>query len=336
MNVGLPPLPQDGTLHRFLHLHSDWKRALTGYPPEIPQLVDDFFEPANFFNEKGRIINTKFYIGTSEEDGKSYVLIQQDAAVLVWSALQAKLERVYDRPVPIKQPRINFYKYRGVEPVTIDSKKAWFNVTGRLRRVNKVRKADERLLSYKRQTNFAVELLLQKRHCFLAFDVEAYEKDHSCVIEVGWSLFDSRYNAYKDQHYLVTEYRHLKNGSYVPDRKNVFLFGTSVWASRDQITHELQKDIDWAVKRDGNICLVGHSLKDDIAYMTKCNLRWPEDGQVYKFDTAEMTAARVESVNTTMGLGRSLDDVNLDHWCLHNAGKLVEHLYAGCLNTSYR
>jgi len=185
-------------------------------------------------------------------------------------------------------------------------------------------KTAERLAEIRLGYEEAKKAVKDGRYVFLSLDVESWEKDHSRVTEIGWTLLDPRHPTGEtmllDQHYIITDFLHLRNGSFVPDFKDNFRFGASVNASLEDSVRELQKDINLYTDRDGGICLVGHDLKSDIEYVEKSGIRWPEGKVIQRFDTAEMNAARLGTANDRIGLGRALDSLGIDNWCLHNAG----------------
>ena len=80
---------------------------------------------------------------------------------------------------------------------------------------------------------------------FVCADVEAYEKDHSKITEVGVATLDTRDLAgvapgkdgeawrgkIRARHFRINEYRHLVNNQYVSGAPNAFDFGVSTFVS---------------------------------------------------------------------------------------------------------
>ncbi|KAI1295150.1 hypothetical protein EDD11_007964 [Mortierella claussenii] len=155
---------------------------------------------------------------------------------------------------------------------------------------------------------------------FISVDIESYELNHSLILEIGWSVYDSRIRKFVDKHYAISDYRHLKNGKYVADRRDRFLFGETVWASlRDSIA-AFQDDLILAAKRnpEGVFALIAHDMTSDEGYLRKMGVQFPEKGMV-KFDTLWLNGARTGETNMT-GLGKLLDELDIENYCLHNAG----------------
>ncbi|CAO3629504.1 unnamed protein product [Cunninghamella echinulata] len=203
------------------------------------------------------------------------------------------------------------------------------------KRLNKILKAQQ---DYQRAKDYVKE----KKYVFVSIDIEAYELDHSILLEIGWTLYDSRYDRLQDQHYMMDPYKHLTNGRYVENQKLQFQFGDSIWCSLNQAFQELYKDLAWATKRDGGFILVGHGLMSDLQYLQKQNFKWPcikgkdiagnvvleEDGVldvndsslVAIINTDEMFGCYINDLHNPPSLGRCLYHFGIDHSFLHNAG----------------
>lgn len=186
----------------------------------------------------------------------------------------------------------------------------------------------------KAQVDLALSLLERKSHVFVSIDIEAYELDHSILLEIGWTLYDSKRRVLQDQHYMNSRYRHLANGKYVNDERLSFNFGTSVWCTLDQALAELHADLEWATKRDGGYVLVGHNLDSDIAYLRGVKFMWPcKDGNT-SLDVQESAAITVLNTESMYGVYRNdlhnppslsgtLTELGIEHWHMHNAGELT-------------
>ncbi|KAI8606391.1 hypothetical protein EDD21DRAFT_233481 [Dissophora ornata] len=154
---------------------------------------------------------------------------------------------------------------------------------------------------------------------FISVDIESYEQDHSKILEIGWSIWDSRVNKFMDKHYAISDYRHLRNGKYVADRRDRFLFGESVWASLKDSIAAFQKDLETASGRneEGVFALIAHDMASDEGYLRKMGVEFPTG--MIKFDTLRLNGARAGNHNKT-GLGKLLDELDIENYSLHNAG----------------
>ncbi|KAF9174153.1 HIR complex subunit [Mortierella sp. AD010] len=153
---------------------------------------------------------------------------------------------------------------------------------------------------------------------FISVDIESYERDHSKILEIGWSIWVSGVHKFVDRHYAISEYQHLKNGKFVADRRDRFIFGETVWAPLKDSIAAFQQDLDMASKRnpEGLFALIAHDMASDEAYLKSMGIVFPEG--MIQFDTLNLNCARVgDSVKT--GLGKLLDELNIDNYSLHNA-----------------
>ncbi|KAI9249189.1 hypothetical protein BDA99DRAFT_445723 [Phascolomyces articulosus] len=231
-------------------------------------------------------------------------------------------------PAP-EQPVALCPEYIEAQEFQVNSRNAFSRL---LTKVKKANKSADKLQRAKDDLRQAGELVRSKRYVFCAIDIEAYEQDHSILLEIGWSLYDSKTDQYMDQHYLVNTYRHLTNGRYVSDEKLRFAFGTSVWCSLDQALKELRKDLDWCVQCDGGFVLVGHGLDSDLRYLQKAKFGWPcangfgdtldvnQSALVTICNTDEMYGASISNLHNPPSLGSTLGLLGIDCWNLHNAG----------------
>ena len=244
--------------------------------------------------------------------------------------LSMMMQRVDPRLSAPEQPIALCPEYIDVQEFRVDSKNAFSRLQTKVKKANK---AAEKLQRAKDDWQQANQLVQSKQYVFIAIDIEAWEQDHSILLEIGWSLYDSKTDQYMDQHYLINTYRHLTNGRYVSDQKLRFAFGTSVWCSLDQALKELRKDLDWCVQCDGGFVLVGHGLDSDLRYLQKAKFRWPvsngngdtldvnQSALVTICNTDEMYAASIGNLHNPPSLGTTLGLFGIDCWNLHNAGK---------------
>lgn len=210
-----------------------------------------------------------------------------------------------------------------VEAVRIDSYKVFKNIDNQIKSYNKQNKQRIKLRGMLHKSESARKMVQAKKYFFVAVDVESYERDHSYILEVGWSMYNSKTDLYMDRHFCVEENRHLRNGQYVPDMKDRFNFGKTVWADQESIKDEFIKDLtDDDVK--GRVIIVGHDIDMDIKYLSDMGVEINEL-TMNQFDTAEMNAARIGKAHERTSLGRSLDQLDIENYCLHNAGEVAFH-----------
>lgn len=196
----------------------------------------------------------------------------------------------------------------------------------------KKNKQISRTLKAKKEEELAKRLVNDTNYVFVSIDIEAYEKDHSILLEIGWSMYDARTKTFCDQHYINDQYRHLVNGQFVEDQKERFNYGTSVWCSLKKALAELRKDLDWAVERDGGFVLVGHGLDSDLKYLAKQGFLWPskhgtdvhnvdDSAKVAILNTDTIYGSSINDLHNPPSLGKTLNLLGIETWNLHNAGE---------------
>ncbi|KAI8061046.1 hypothetical protein BC940DRAFT_245585 [Gongronella butleri] len=232
------------------------------------------------------------------------------------------------------------------------------------KKIKQIAKRKERHRKAYEAWDEAKKLLSARQHVFLCLDIEAYELDHSILLEIGWSMYDSRLQRYQDQHYMIDQYKHLNNSKYVSDERLSFRFGTSVWSSLKQAFAELYKDMAWATERDGAFILVGHGLDSDLRYLQKSGFKWPaiQPNSILSIDmpfplvpdgvanvqnsavhciinTETLFGVHKNDLQQPFGLSKCLVDLEIPHRAMHNAGNDAHytlHLFMDLMTRSNR
>ncbi|CAG8584084.1 12833_t:CDS:2 [Acaulospora morrowiae] len=289
-----------------------------------------FFSPSYFFP---RHANIEFYIGklnaerinsgTNKTDGYRYLLISEDSMKVI----KAELELYISIKISSTPTDYNATSYEDIKPIIIDSQEAYEKIEMSLlkfkksvKKKAKAARANAKLKSIRDSLEKAREMYQENKYLFVAIDVESYERDHSCILEVGWSMYNAKSNLFMDRHFCATEYEHMRNGRFVPDMKERFIFGETIWTNLKSIADEFVKDLtEEGVK--GNVVLVGHDIKMEEKYLENMGVEIQKVIKpVGRFDTAEMNAARLGNPHERMALGKILDSLDIENYSLHNAG----------------
>jgi DNA polymerase III epsilon subunit-like protein len=93
----------------------------------------------------------------------------------------------------------------------------------------------------------------------VAVDVEAWEKDPGRVTEVGVAIFSK--GAFRHRHFLVAEHLAMRNGRYVDDNRDHFLFGTSEAWPLAKVAEKVSAELR------GADFFIGHDVKGDVAWL---------------------------------------------------------------------
>jgi len=197
------------------------------------------------------------------------------------------------------------------------------------------------------------------RPILVAIDVEAWERDHNQITEIGIATLDTalipsaselpslsladtdleninyektaprtRASAINElikcRHLRIHENRTLRNGMYVTDAADKFDFGTSEWVGLADVPAILGESLRF-YDENGNkrpVIIVGHDVKQDLAYLRVTGYDVWNIKDLEVMDTTAMHKAVYDS-HESRGLGRVLTDIGVIFWNLHNAGKLL-------------
>ncbi|KAJ7638907.1 hypothetical protein FB45DRAFT_904238 [Roridomyces roridus] len=173
---------------------------------------------------------------------------------------------------------------------------------------------------------------------WLAVDFEEWERDHTVVTEFGWSSFryEEGTEVEEQGHFTVAEARSLRNGQYITDVREHYIFGESQEVSKADLKRKL-KDLISGMPRP--LFLVFHDPSQDIKTLKRLQApietavldipdKTPEDG-IFIVDTAVLFAALCGEATGTRGLGQMCNQLQVfvkylpnpgDESWLHNAG----------------
>lgn len=196
----------------------------------------------------------------------------------------------------------------------------------------------------------------------ISIDVEWYEQDPNKVTEIGVASLDTRHlavlppgehgvkwqNKIHARHFRIRENMHLRNGKYVDDAADGFLFGsgkgsgiigakdiprvlasvfrppfcldlTDAEATATMTGHVRDLDLDNDQERR-KLVLVGHDIKSDISKLAQVGFNATQIGGVKgTVDTADMYRALTGDDNAPR-LTDILLEFGMTPWKAHNAG----------------
>ncbi|ORX44519.1 hypothetical protein BCR36DRAFT_301500 [Piromyces finnis] len=113
----------------------------------------------------------------------------------------------------------------------------------------------------------------------IVIDTESYENDLNIITEFGWCVFNVDGKIIKEQHFIVKEYYNLRNGNYVPDNKDHYIFGKSQHKSLNEINKILQDEINCAD------FIIGYGIHNDIKYLKNSGIEFSKfsfiDGEIF-------------------------------------------------------
>ncbi|KAL5453636.1 hypothetical protein PMIN06_005398 [Paraphaeosphaeria minitans] len=181
---------------------------------------------------------------------------------------------------------------------------------------------------------------------FICVDVEAYERDHSKITEVGIATLDTRElmhvsprkdgeawrSLIKARHFRVNEYAHLVNSEYVAGCPNSFFFGKSEFVPLKDLSAFVAEcfippfcadrnggsNVGYSDKRD--LVFLGHDTLTDVRYLQAIGfdpLALPNLLEAQDSANLYRVWQRQEQITK---LGRILEGFDIDGFGLHNAG----------------
>ncbi|KAI8338063.1 hypothetical protein BC941DRAFT_32170 [Chlamydoabsidia padenii] len=327
----------DSALVLWKDLQQYW---IQNYTSSTHITISQFLEPPRLFAPDALGIGLPFIQGIHQQTREHQLLLRLNVAERLGEIIGRQLEttKVLQVPLRLQLPSDDYDLYSS--EINIKDRNHYQKLT---RQVTQANKRERKLMDAQQDWRQAQQLLRSHSHVFVSLDIEAYEADHSILLEIGWTLYDGRENHYQDQHYMMEPYRHLRNGKYVDDQRMNFDYGTSVWCTLGQALNELHKDLAWATRRDGGFVLVGHGLNSDLIYLKQCKFEWPvldgtrsKDGLFGLADqgvvdvhasalrtivnTDTLYGAWINDLHNPPSLGRCLTLMDIEHWHLHNAG----------------
>ncbi|KAK9729767.1 hypothetical protein K7432_000015 [Basidiobolus ranarum] len=276
---------------------------------EVRSKILEYFKPPNFYVKQAE---TAFYLGTNKSTLKRYILIPYH----VYRDVKADLEGLLGIPLPEIQTQ---NLYQEIQETRFDSHATYFKVVKMLGRRNKKSKKKVKALQGQKLLENAKLLLSENKHIFFTIDVEMYERDHVSIIEVGWSMYHSKRGLFKDRHFVVQENLHLRNGRYHPDNKEKFLFDESELGTLDEIINCLEEDLSTGPPK----ILIGHDLKSILEATQIVNINLESLDET--LDTSDLHTVKFGGKDKP-SLSRMLDDLEIDYYCLHNAGNDAHYI----------
>ena len=118
----------------------------------------------------------------------------------------------------------------------------------------------DRLAAQERTESGSLE---RKRHILASVDVEAFEHNAGLITEIGLAFFitGSRPGSFRHRHVIVEEHLALRNGKYVEDNRDRFLYGDSEVLPLAQAADEIAAELNAADY------IVGHAISNDLKWL---------------------------------------------------------------------
>ncbi|KAH8827348.1 hypothetical protein DL96DRAFT_1606403 [Flagelloscypha sp. PMI_526] len=223
-----------------------------------------------------------------------------------------------------------------VEPVT-------FNDAALLKKAYKtIEKVGKHLLGMPADTKAKFKLFDQGRNywasklgTWLCLDFEEWERDHSVLLECGYSMrhFEDGVETLEEGHIIVSDYVNYRNGTWVVDRKDNYKFGDSQRLNKSKTRTKVHNLILESLAR-GPLFLLFHNFYGDMKTLESLSAplsdlwkdEYPDEvtkelRRIFVFDTAILFSALEGSpTGQTRKLEVVCDLLNIETQLLHNAG----------------
>lgn len=199
----------------------------------------------------------------------------------------------------------------------------------------------------------------------ISVDIEAFERNHSIITEIGIATLDTRdlhtvspgtngkewFALIRARHFLIKEYTHLVNTAFVhgcPDKfdfgkSEIIALGDAPKAVADCFKPPFSSPAPQASTATSsteepkrNIILLGHDPNQDIAYLQKLGYNPLNLSTLVEvLDTGVIYRALAREPSTR-SLGHILYELDIAGWNLHNAGNDATYTLQALLAMSVR
>ncbi|KAF2091777.1 hypothetical protein K490DRAFT_33126 [Saccharata proteae CBS 121410] len=204
-------------------------------------------------------------------------------------------------------------------------------------------------------SNEAAPYIFDSSVVFVCVDIEAYERAHNKITEIGFAILDVNdlkgiapgdrgqnwFSKIRARHFRISEHSHLHNSEFVAGCADRFEFGKSEFISLMDVRATVascfkkpfcgpKEDLVMADAESGgvtlnasqkrNVVFVGHDANQDINYLQTLGYNPLNLSNLLEIlDTALIHRSWKHDTNSR-SLGQCLYDLDLVGWNLHNAG----------------
>ena len=144
----------------------------------------------------------------------------------------------------IHQRDIEDVRYSAIRIDTIETLDTIFKPVGKQRSeiVAKIKHA-KNPVKYAITKSYDNLLNVQQNANYVAIDFEMFERKQSEILEIGYTLFNLQ-GVKSSHHLIVKDFLHRKNGSFVPNNRQFFNYGTSETVPLDEAFQQLASAIE--------------------------------------------------------------------------------------------
>ncbi|KAF9652173.1 hypothetical protein BDM02DRAFT_3089827 [Thelephora ganbajun] len=323
--------------YRFTDIFYEWSRALPDCDLQEVRSLKAFIAYDAIVHPDHPLSTTKggveLYLGTLPNGEKRLMFSSAQIEYIQYWLHAMKLTR---EPIalPSSEWLIQASDLQHVSSVVYKNGQEFKKAQKTIEKNNKKLKGTSTLLGTRRLNFDRARSFWQAQHgAWLAIDFEAWDRDHTVLLEFGYSSVQWRDGQkIEDKGHLIVEEHKKYFNTYVPNFREHYNFGTSVEVSRAEFKQRINGLIT-DLSKDKPLFLLFHDYHGDIDYLKSKAVQAPIDGFIidlpetvptkglFVLDTRELfSALEGESFANQSKLERVCRLMGLKPEYLHNAG----------------
>lgn len=165
-----------------------------------------------------------------------------------------------------------------------------------------------------------MEEIFQSEDKILFFDIEAYERNQKIITEIGFVMVKNS-KIIEKEHIIIKENYDFKNGRYVEDNKDNYLFGESISMSLPEALKIIESKIH------ESDTLIGHGIRNDFKYLSKEGIKIDKIKSTKKVVDTDTCSYLLGDSYQSLSIKNCLIERGIDSEGLHNAGNDAQYNY---------
>ncbi|KAJ7276492.1 hypothetical protein B0H12DRAFT_1005097 [Mycena haematopus] len=233
-------------------------------------------------------------------------------------------------PLPYSECLLTSSEFSNVSPVIYRDggslRSSIKNITKNNKRLNN---SNPRLLSRRDAFERVRKYWAAKIGTWCALDFEEWERDHSVLTEFGYRSihFENGKEIEDCGHWTVKENAMYRNGQYVADNREHYLFGKTVAVSKGALKTKISNMMESMHSR-GPVFLVFHDDSQDLKQVSSSQILHPvfdlpeavPSKGIFIIDTGILFAALIGEDMKKTGLQQTCNHLQIENGYIHNAG----------------
>lgn len=155
----------------------------------------------------------------------------------------------------------------------------------------------------------------------LSIYLEQYETNTKIPLEIGlaFALLDQP-SKIQAHHLVIEEHYELRNGKYVDDQKDHFLFGDSELVSEAKLGQRISQILHHFEAQCDGLVVVGHTINSDRKWLREMGITFKDGIEVLDIARAHVHATSHGKFAQVESMGKMMDQHELSYDCAHNGG----------------